>query len=432
MDTATKLERYDLSENNIKESKKERWSVPAILRFGGALILLTSATTFLFQNWDLWTDIQRYYGFLIYTVVLTATGFFCGVKLHEGKSARTLLAVVGAIIPVHFSQLGALLYSCLGAPLASYPEWLTWKAPATGTALFTVALGIAVLIPTALTVFTALARPHARLLTAGLISGSAFLLLPIRDPVFICIIGMVMLIGGMVLDRRLAVNTACRTGEGVMARAMLGLPLLILLGRSLHLYEFSFMVLSLALMTVAVFFFYLLPVSSQDDRTAAVYQYIGSIPACLSAMMLGLEVVSRYSPSDQYLVMLLHLPVALTLFGLSFVTRGDKNLYRFGAAFSAVSCTLMQVTFVGGLGTATAGLIIGLVCGAYAYEKCYYTLCGAAVVLFLASIGSTLRYALEVFPLQPWMILGGIGIAAVVGAAYLERSSSFTAEQNEE
>ena len=405
------------------ETPKSRWTVPALLRLGGAMVLLTSATTFLFQNWDMWTDVERYIAFLVYTMVLTATGFFCGIRLKETKSARTLLAVVGAIIPVHFSQLGALLYSCFGTPLAHYPKWLTWQTTDSVGALLTSGAGVLVLIPIALVVFTALARSHAKVLTAGIIVCSSVLLVPLRDPISMTLLGLMLLIANVMLDNYLSGFTACRTREGLMSRAMLGIPLLLIIARSLHLYQFSFLIGALGFATLGAFLFYLIPQRIEDDSKAATWQYLGTVPFGMSAIMLGLELVKTASLSPEYSAMAVHMPIPLTLFALSFFCRGERSMYRFSAAFTSVFCMLLQVMTIGGLGSATVAICVGLTVGTYAYAERYHLLSTGGVILFISGLISTIRYALEVFPLQPWMILAFIGLSAVILAACMESKS---------
>ena len=104
--------------------------LPKMLRALGAIIITACASIFLFQKWGLGNDIQRYFFLLGFTIVLTAGGFFCGLKLNESKGARTLLSLTIAIAPVNFVVLGGLLYSqfAIGGGLHFLPSFATWVA----------------------------------------------------------------------------------------------------------------------------------------------------------------------------------------------------------------------------------------------------------------------------------------------------------------
>jgi hypothetical protein len=129
------------------EKKSRLAALPALLRFLGAIVLVASAATFMLQSWPGMDHLMRYYSFLGFTVLLTGAGFFCGLRLKEDKGARTFLATAAAVIPVHFAQLGALIYSQFPEKHVAYPQWLLWVAPSKMAAFATATAAILALIP---------------------------------------------------------------------------------------------------------------------------------------------------------------------------------------------------------------------------------------------------------------------------------------------
>ena len=110
--------------------------LPRLLRLLGAGIVFACAAIFLFQRWGVGNDIQRYLYLLGFTALLTAGGFFCGLKLKESKGARTLLGLTLMVTPVNFAVLGGLLYSqfAMGTFSPNMPTFATWLAPTPGAA----------------------------------------------------------------------------------------------------------------------------------------------------------------------------------------------------------------------------------------------------------------------------------------------------------
>src|SRR6187431_461932 len=118
------------------------------LRIAGAVLVVAAASTFMLQNWQVGNDLMRYTMLVGQSLLLAAAAYFVGLSLREGRSARTLLALVLATMPVSFAVLGGLVYSQFHLEaVAPLPQYATWIAPSKPAALLAVAGTLAVLVP---------------------------------------------------------------------------------------------------------------------------------------------------------------------------------------------------------------------------------------------------------------------------------------------
>lgn len=216
----------------------KKFSVPQLLRFIGASVLIGAAITFMVEHWHNSNDISRYFQFLGFTAVLTLSGFLCGTRLSDDRGARTFLALAAAIVPAHFTVLGALLYS--SNPLAlkhHYDGYAHFVAPFQ-VAVLTAAGATLVLIPIVWTAMLALARPRAALLTGAYLATNSLLLIPTRDGNWMGLLVLVMTVATAAFDLYLLQpTTALHTREGTFARTMMAVPAAIMAGRIFNLYD---------------------------------------------------------------------------------------------------------------------------------------------------------------------------------------------------
>ena len=397
-------------------------SLPALLRLAGAIVLIAAAAVFMLQHWENFSHVQRYYSFLGFTLILAAAGFFCGLRLHDDKSARTFLIVSAAVIPVHFTQLGGLLFSRLGTPAAHYPQWLYWRAPDDAAAFTTTAIGLAALIPVAYIAFSVLARAKARRLTAAYLAANAALLIPVRSPNAIGPLAFGLLALTLLFDyRQLRGESALRTLEGALVRTMLYVPFALLIGRTLHLYELS-VILSAALVeSAALVLFFFAPHIVEGGRAARFCQGFGTALAGLGWLLLGTEIADALAlPSDAAFT-LLTLPAALIFCIMGcFAQSSPRNYLRAGALTAAASVILQQLLF-GNAFSSSVCIIVAILTAAYGHsardKRIFY--CGLSA--FVLGMACNLRYAVEVYTLYPWLTLAAIGVLTVLAAAFLER-----------
>ncbi len=147
--------------------------VASLLRWLGAGAVALSGVVFLVQGLDDLSPLIRDGAALLLMAVVTVCGAAARNLFADARSARLLLGLAAALVPVQFAQLGAMLHD-LAAATPESPHWLVVRLSI--AAVLTLALtpvatfgGLAVLV-----------RPAARALTGWYLLQSCLLLLPWR------------------------------------------------------------------------------------------------------------------------------------------------------------------------------------------------------------------------------------------------------------
>jgi hypothetical protein len=382
--------------------------LPRLLRWVGASVLVVAAFTFMLQSWEQGNDVVRYFHFLAFTATLTAAGFFCGLRIRDEKGARTFLGLAAGAVPVHFTVLGALLYSQFPwlSGFAEYPAYAHFLAPDGAAALVTSGIGVGVLIAVCWIAFLAFARPQARRLTTAYLLANAALLVPTRHPDVIGLVALGLLVGLVVFDRMvLASSQALRTPEGSFVRAMLAVPFAILIGRTFNLYEPSALV----------------PKVIASRRWASAAQYASLVPAAGAWLCVAHALQSALSLSAAWVLPLACLPTALLYGALSLRSQGDgAPMRRLAALVATGGMTLELVLFPGVLVSffCLATAIVALAYG-YASEQRGVLLTGLTALVF--GLLYHVRFAAELYALSPWGALALLGTVTVLAASLLER-----------
>ena len=283
-----------------------------ILRILGTLTLISSALTFMVQQWDSVSHIERYFYFLGFTLLLSVSGFMCGLRIKEDKSARTLLALAAAVIPVHFCQLGALLYSIWPYKQHGivYPAYFSWIAPNATSAMLTCIVGIAALIPICLISFAALARGEARRISALYLAANALLLIPTRNPDAIGLMALALSIGLVSVEvYSLRSSAVMRTRESMFIRLMLWTPLATLIGRTLQLYPTSDLLTAAIFTIVSCVLLFLIPGLLKNRGDVELSRCLSLPPLLFAFWYLSIDMRDRLEIDRLY-----QIPLAFTLF----------------------------------------------------------------------------------------------------------------------
>ena len=395
-----------------------------LLRVIGALALIGSASTFLVQRWEEGNDVARYLSLLLHTGILSAAGFWCGVRIKESKGARTLLGLTLAVIPVHFAVLGGLVYSQLALDdfLHQVPTYVTWVAPSGGVALLTAAGAACVLAPLALLSFLSLARSEARWLTAAFLALNATLLVPLRGPNFVGVLVAALVVALSWLELRVVRDrSALRTLEGRLARAMLGIPLFIIVGRSLQLYELStFFFGSICASATFVGFALVGPLIPHPTGRRSV-EVLSSLMAGLSWACFtawGFDVLDL---EPTVLILGFFLPYAGILAALSYVASGWNRGYRRAALAVAVGGIALDLIVFTSVVTSALCLTAGAVLAAFGHLTRRPLVLVVGLVGAAFGLGYHVLSAIEVYSIGRWGSLALLGVGIILAASYLER-----------
>lgn len=393
-----------------------------MLRILGGAVLIASASIFMLQHWQTGGDVTRYLLLLAHTATLSGAGFFCGLGIRESKGARTFLGIVLAVVPVHFAVLGGLVYSQFGVRAGALPAFATWTASSPAAALVTLGGALTVLGPLCYLSFLTLARPHARWLTAVFLISSAALLVPSRTPGWVGWAVLAQTAGLLWFETaRLRGHSALQTVEGKVVRGLLAASPAVMVGRSLGFYAASDFLLGTLFASMAATVFVLGPLVSRHRGVGKTLQALSTLPAAAAWLEFTSTVFTRWPAPEELRLPLLALPLAAVLVGMSSVCLGNGVGYRRAAALVALGGMAGNLVFYPGWLTSFGCLVtgIGIVVYGYLVQQKALFLAGSAGVAF--GLGYNLRYALELYSLNQWASLAGLGIVIVLGASVLER-----------
>ena len=406
--------------------------LPEVLRFTGATILVAALSVFLFQRWGAGNDVFRYLTLLGLTVGLTGAGLFSGILLREGKGARVFLGLVLLTVPIHFTVLGALVYSQFSwEPIVfNYPQMATWRASSPIAALS--ALGGALLVLLPVIGFSAMTfvRSHAVALTAAMFGLGLPLLLPTRSLGVVTLLALGLVLAVLWLELRVwRRRAAMKTPEGRFVRGLLMLPFAMLLGRGLWLYDASSMLVAVA--AGAVFGLLLLGAAHNRERPrlARLYAGLSLLPAAVAAWALVVSLRDAGWVAASFETSVMALPFIVAMLLVSRVVPGGGAGYRRVAALVAVFVALGELLLFGGVAHALIVLGVGVLTLSYGYLMQQKLLLTSGVLAAVIGLGFQVYHALEGFELGGWLTLAAIGTLAILSASLLERFGSRLVER---
>ncbi len=397
-------------------------TISEILRTCGAMIIVASMSLFLIQGLEVAGDLQRYGTLLLQTVLLTAGGFGLSYILKENKGARVFYGLGLLSVPANFAVLGALVYSLVAAPTGAYPSFAHWVVTDVTATVVTLAAAVAILLPLALFSLRIFARGSEAKLTLALMGASASLLLPVRDAMWVGPIAVAVAIAVIWLIRSSSKsNPLLGTAQGWFVKCVLLIPTLIMLVRSVYLYEFN----SLMGLTIAATAFVVMrQISVQIQNSSALRKFLEfvSVPTGFCAAYFVGSLLNVHLDEGFALIAMTLVASGLTL-EISTRTR-SKFMERFLSVSAmillAIGLIVVSLTNPTWLFTiATSLLLIGATTAAAMTKRRTEVVTGGiAVAIILAPQIMDLIQAIE---LNNWVTLSVIGALAVVGGSLLDR-----------
>lgn len=393
------------------------------LRIAGAILVVASASTFMLQHWQRsGSDLIRYAMLVGQSLMLAAAAYFVGLSMREGRSARTFLGLVLATIPVSFAVLGGLVYSQFHLEaVPRLPHYATWVAPSATSALLAVAGTLIVLGPLGVLSFTALARKEAKALSLAFFAANLLVLVPVREAAVVVTLAGLCVVALLRLETtRFAVKAQLDTFEGKLARTLVFVPPVIMLGRALHLYRAGGAFAGGVLIIAAAALWLVLP-RAASSVTRDWGAWLAS--ACgVAGWALCWTELSPWLTSDAARVLLCGLPAAL-LCALATARAAHSRLVLTGVATTAALVTVVLACAVdrGTLsGVCCVVLGVGVAVWGAAVRAQLRTVSGALV----AMLGLAVQVWLAVHHdhVLRWISLSAVGILLIVGSAYVERN----------
>lgn len=387
------------------------------LRWAGSLLVILSAVGFMLQSHADLLPAYRYWAGLAIVLALCTGGLVCNYLLKETTGARLFFALGAAFLPVQVSQVSAMLYACIQGANAPKPDYVWLQFTDVHPALIGVDLGITalLLITVSYMSFSMLAKRQVKPLLQAALLGNLILLLPIREGYALPILIAVLFAGLHLIERKFQHDNTMKLNEGLTARALISLPLLILLGRSL-LYPMSFwlaIVIAAITSTIGI-------VDTKRYTQSALLIYLGQWVGTLAALSIWPMAVEHFvGLSLNYYSLMI--PVALLLFGLSTQVSYHAKTYRSLASLMATGLTfaaLLDDQAFAPLLALSAGIALVTIGGLKNREKIPF-FCGQLSVL--SGILFYCGTVVDAYSNAPWLFSIGLGLAVLMLASVLEK-----------
>jgi hypothetical protein len=154
------------------------FTFPQVMRWTGSVMLICAGVFFMIQGFDSISFLTRHWIFTSIVFSMGGLGLFTGLKLKEIRGARVLLGLSAALIPVLFSQMGALVQSVLPQSQVSLPKAIMAEPESPLIILITTISTIALIIPVVFFGFKVLAHSRSSVLSVTYLLLNAVLLIP--------------------------------------------------------------------------------------------------------------------------------------------------------------------------------------------------------------------------------------------------------------
>jgi len=407
---------YVSSETLADEGKKSiTQRITHYLRWVGSILIVLSAVSFMLQGHDDILPAYRYWIGLAFTLALCAGGMICAYLFKETKGARIFFGLGAAFLPVQISQVSAMFYAYWHGQSASQPiyGWLQFMNVSPVIIAFDFFISAALLVLVSYASYAILARKHLSTLLWATIAANVLLLLPVRDGAVVALI-----IAGLFMflrynEQRLHQDSSMRLAEGMAARALMSLPLWIMIGRSL-LHPTSYL-LAIVLSAIATLYcIYDIKRYTQNSSIVYICQWIGTV-AAISIWLVILDQFQSLSENKTSAM----LPVAVILFVLSARVEFHARLYRFIASVLVIFLTyaaMIDQQALAPVVTIAAGILL-TVSGIQYREKMPFfsgNICVAGGFLFYWD------YAVNLYATAPWISSIILGLTVILLASYIE------------
>lgn len=387
------------------------------LRWAGSLLVILSAVGFMLQSHADLLPAYRYWVCLAIVTALCAGGLACNYWLKERTGARLFFALGAAFLPVQVSQVSAMLYAHIHGMHAAQPEYSWLQFAGVQPALIAVDLAITVfmLMTVGYTSFSMLAKRQTKTLMQAAMLGNLILLLPIREGYGLPVLTIFLFTGLHFIERLFQADRTMKLPEGVAARVLVGLPLVILIGRSL-LYPMSYWLAIAVAFIVAV-----IGISDIKRYTeSALTVYFGQWLGTLAALSIWPMTVQHFAGlSDNFYSLMI--PVALVMFALSTQIAYHAKIYRTLASLSAtvlVFAALLNDQACAPMLALSTGLALVVLGGLKLREKAPFFL---GQLNFLGGILFYFGYVVDAYSNAPWLFSIGLGLAVLMLASVLEK-----------
>lgn len=280
--------------------------------------------------------------------------------------------------------------------------------------LLNVALTAALMMGVSYTGFAMLARRQVKTLMQTMLLGNIILLLPVSDGFWLPSLIAGLFFALRAAELKLRQDGTMHLAEGLAARGLISLPLLILVGRSM-LHPASSSLFAVLASLVAVIGVVDIKRYTKSALAIQLGQALGTLAALAAWLVLahGLSDFGRMNAG-------LWLPLSLLLFILSASVECYATTYRLLGALLALGLVakgLLEGQALSPLLALATGIALSLAGLRHREKIPFFTghLCFLSGILFYC------RYAVDAYQHAPWLSSIGLGLLVLLAASYLEK-----------
>ncbi len=400
---------------SLNNSKNLTHKITTYLRWIGSALIILSAISFMLQGYDEILPAYRYWVGLGLTLLLCGGGLICAYLFHETKGARIFFGLGAAFLPVQVTQVSAMIYGYWHGQQALQPEysWLQFMDVSPTIIALDLAITGLLLFLVSYASFSILARKHLKTLLIASATGNIILMLPIRDGALIPFIIAGLFIYLRQIEHHLHNDRSMRLKEGLAARALISLPLLIITGRSL-LHPTSWILALVVSSMIVVHCIFDIKRYTNSANIIYLNQWLGTFAAISGWFTVLSQFETVYS--NQFG---LFLPVAVILFALSSQVEYHASLYRTISSWLILLLTfgaMIDQQNMAPVITIAAGILLSLA-GIKKHEKTPLIIGNLCVTSGFMYYG---QFLTSLYTKAPWASTIALGLMVILLASYIE------------
>jgi len=397
--------------------------LPALLRVLGVILIVAAGTTFLLQSWQGMNHLFRFLGSAGFATLLLGSGVFLGVKVREGRGARTFIFLALFSIPILAAQLGGMIYSIFGvgvSDIVPLPDLLNWQSTSPFELGVTLLIGSATGLVIAYIALSSILKSKVNHGVGILLVANLILLIPGRSDLVVAI--SLIVSAAIYLYAELALRFGQNIRAGCSAnilRMVYAAPIVLLVGRAASLYDPGFLTTHVIVLLAGLSLFVGLPRALEREHSL---QHLGAglIAYVVSAF------IHRYSPVAIELSGGMEL---LSLFGVmgtlaflsSFIEK-NRSLYM-QVVLGIFLYTVIERMFFSTELIFTVYTIVGSTLLVVAtYQRKEGAFFAFSVLTFATALMKYVGLAMfTVAHANPWITIGCIGVAGILFASIWEK-----------
>lgn len=413
-DKAEQVQAMQEPMNLDKPTQSMTAKITTYLRWVGSILIILSAISFMLQGHDEILPAYRYWIGLGLTLLLCGGGLVCAYLFKETKGARIFFGLGTVFLPVQVSQVSAMIYAYWHGNNALQPEysWLQFSEVSPGIIAFDFILTGFLLLLVSYASYSILARKYLKTLLIASVVGNVLLLLPVRDASFVPLIIAGLFFFLRKTEQTLHSDNSMRLTEGLAARALISLPLWIIVGRSL-LHPVSYLLAIVVAAIVAIYCINDIKRYTQSSFILYASQWIGT----LAALAVWVFILAQFDAVVYSLSALL--PITLILFVLSSQVTYHANWYRFISAIMTIGLSygaMFDGQAMAPVITIAAGILL-TIAGIKYREKIPFFIGNLCV---LGGFVFYWEYAMNLYSSAPWICSIALGLTVILLASYIE------------